>query len=155
MCKNTNFRMCVNYTLFCKTTHFVQYQSSFFHVSIGKFYTWLIFLHNQRLWWLWQIWSMQGAQTLMCLRNPKLVHIGVQNLAHSVNSLCVKRDFHLVWVGWIFLLLTIWSHHAVAAGIWNRLVIASESVAPCFVIVVKHFLRAQVHLGRLLLMAVW
>ena len=26
-----------------KTTHFVQYQSSFFHVSIGKFYTWLIF----------------------------------------------------------------------------------------------------------------
>ena len=36
----------------------MQYQSSFFHVSIGKIFTWLIFLHNQRLWWLWQIWSM-------------------------------------------------------------------------------------------------
>ena len=58
MCKITYFRICVNDTLFCKTTHCVQYQSSFFHISIGNFYTWLIFLHNQRLWWLWQIWSM-------------------------------------------------------------------------------------------------
>ena len=43
VCKSTHFRICVNYTLFCKTAHFVQYQSSFFHVSIQKFYTWLIF----------------------------------------------------------------------------------------------------------------
>ena len=43
VCKITYFRICVNDTLFCKTTHCVQYQSSFFHVSIGKFYTWLIF----------------------------------------------------------------------------------------------------------------
>ena len=34
MYKTTHFRS-------CKTAHFVQYQSSFFHVSIGKFYTWL------------------------------------------------------------------------------------------------------------------
>ena len=27
--------------MFCKTTNFVQYQSIFFHVPIGKFYTWL------------------------------------------------------------------------------------------------------------------
>ena len=33
--------MCVKLHTFCETTHFVQYQSSFFHVSIGKFYTWL------------------------------------------------------------------------------------------------------------------
>ena len=43
VCKSTHFRICVNYTLVCKTAHFVQYQSSFFHVSIQKFYTWLIF----------------------------------------------------------------------------------------------------------------
>ena len=43
VCKITHFRICVNYTFFCKTTHFVQYQSSFFHLSIGKFYTWPIF----------------------------------------------------------------------------------------------------------------
>ena len=35
--------MCVKLHTFCKTSHFVQYQSSFFHVSIGKFYTWLNF----------------------------------------------------------------------------------------------------------------
>ena len=40
---------------FCKTTDFVKHQSCFFRVPTGKFYTWLTFLHNQRLWWLWQI----------------------------------------------------------------------------------------------------
>ena len=34
----------------------MQYQSNFFYVPIGKFYTWLIFLHGG--WWLWQIWGM-------------------------------------------------------------------------------------------------
>ena len=45
VCKSAHFRICVNYTLFCcccKTAHFVQYQSSFFHVYIQKFYTYLI-----------------------------------------------------------------------------------------------------------------
>ena len=39
----------------------MQYRSSFFRVPIGKFYTWLIFSHNQRLWWLWQISGMKTA----------------------------------------------------------------------------------------------
>ena len=41
--------------------------SSFFHATIGKFYTWLFFLHNQRLWWLWQIWSMTVSGATMFL----------------------------------------------------------------------------------------
>ena len=45
-----------NYTLFVKLhTLCMQYQSNFFRIPIGKFYTWMNFLHNQRLWWLWQI----------------------------------------------------------------------------------------------------
>ena len=45
-----------SWTLFVKRhISCLQYQSSFFRVPIGKFYTWLIFLHNQRLWWLWQL----------------------------------------------------------------------------------------------------
>ena len=41
---------------FCKTTHFLPAISKqFLSLPIGKFYTWLIFLHNQRLWWLWQL----------------------------------------------------------------------------------------------------
>ena len=58
MCKTTHFRICVKLHTFCKTAHFVQYQSSFFHISIGNFTLDWIFLHNQRLWWLWQIWSV-------------------------------------------------------------------------------------------------
>ena len=37
----SNYTLCVILHTFCKTAHFVQYQSSLFHVSIGKFYTWL------------------------------------------------------------------------------------------------------------------
>ena len=37
----SNYTLCVKLHTFCKTAHFVQYQSSLFHVSIGKFYTWL------------------------------------------------------------------------------------------------------------------
>ena len=58
VCKTTHFIICVYLHTLCKITHFVQYQSSFFNISNEKFYTWLIFLHNQRLWWLWQIWTM-------------------------------------------------------------------------------------------------
>ena len=60
--KTTHFRICVKLHTFCKTAHFVQYQSSFFHISIGNFTLDWIFLHNQRLWWLWQIWSMPQPQ---------------------------------------------------------------------------------------------
>ena len=34
VCEITHFRICVNYTLFCKTTHFVQYQCRFFPFRI-------------------------------------------------------------------------------------------------------------------------
>ena len=39
----------------------MQYQSNFFHISIENFTLDWIFLHNQRLWWLWQIWSVLRA----------------------------------------------------------------------------------------------
>ena len=39
--KTTHFRMYIKLHTFCKTAHFVQYHSSFFHVSVRKFYTWL------------------------------------------------------------------------------------------------------------------
>ena len=42
VCKSTHFRICENNTLFFKTAHFVQYQSSFSYVSIQKYYTRLI-----------------------------------------------------------------------------------------------------------------
>ena len=57
--------------------------------------------------------------------------------------------FHLVWVAWSFLLLTIWCCYPGAAKAWNRLVIArSESAA--LLVIIKHLLWAEVHLGRLI-----
>ena len=50
----------------------MQHQSSFFHVSIGNFTLDWIFLHNQRLWWLWQIWSMPSL-SLWLTTCPELV----------------------------------------------------------------------------------
>ena len=41
----------------CPVTKFVPRQN-YFRVPIGKFYTWLKFLHNQRLCWSWQISSV-------------------------------------------------------------------------------------------------
>ena len=103
VCKTTHFRICVKLHTFCKTAHFMQYQSIFFHIPIGNFTLDWIFLHNQRLWWLWQIWSMYMTDGYHCRKDCLHGLRPCRNSLHLNISLCscpgvcyciVKYHFH-------------------------------------------------------------
>ena len=103
VCKTTHFRICVKLHTFCKTAHFMQYQSIFFHIPIGNFTLDWIFLHNQRLWWLWQIWSMphsdlmfewsQVSKVTLCV--PILKWLSASYHYHGLWSFNITQDHSL------------------------------------------------------------
>ena len=111
--KNIVILHCVKlYTVF-KITHCVwtctlfvklhisclQYQSSFFRVPIGKFYTWLIFLHNQRLWWLWQLSGMVSTWSYIVSNSylPELSSCSWHELSSFPSRLCKRFCLAKQW----------------------------------------------------------
>ena len=60
----THFRICVIYTCFVKLHILCNSKTVSFTYPLENFTLDRIFLHNHRLWWLWQIWSM--ALVVLC-----------------------------------------------------------------------------------------
>ena len=70
-------------------------KEQFFCVPIGNFCTWLIFLHNQRLWWLWQIWGVYTSGKYIDISSPSrpLLTSWLPGSVHSHLVTCVIQKY--------------------------------------------------------------
>ena len=60
---------------FCKTAHCVQYQSSFFHVSIPKIYTWLFFFTQPAV--VMVVTNMKYVDIIISQKVPNILQMSV------------------------------------------------------------------------------